>query len=86
MDFLLAGLGIDNAVLAGNLLLVALAVGALLVLVLLKAILKLSLEGADLRVLGDSAAGARRVRLQVLDLVADARVQDLRLRHQVLQC
>ena len=85
LHLLVGGVGVDDAVLARDLLLVALAVGALLGLVLLEPVLELRLERADLRVLGDSAARPRRVRLQVLDLVPDPRVQDLRLRHQVLQ-
>jgi len=85
LDLLVGGVGVDDAVLARDLLLVALAVGALLGLVLLQPVLELGLERADLRVFRHGAARPRRVRLQVLDLVADPRVQDLRLRDEVLQ-
>lgn len=75
---------IHNPILPCNLLLVPLLVPLLLPPILLQLVRKLRLQIADLAVLGRVAARARGVRLQVLDLVLDLRVERLRLRDQVL--
>lgn len=82
---LLASLGIDDAILARNLLAIPPLIPGLLRPVLIQLLPKASLELADLGVLDIVPAGARRVRLEELNLVLDARVQHLGARDQRLE-
>lgn len=80
MDFGIGSLGVDNAVLTGDLLTVSALVAGLLVAVLLELLLEARLELSDLAVLDvvvTSTSGC--ICLEELDLVLDGSVENLRL-------
>jgi len=84
-DFFLGGIGVDDAVLARNLFAVAALVQGFFVPVVFELLLETRFQLADLAVLDVVVAAARCVRLEELDLVLDARVQDLSLRDDRLE-
>lgn len=86
-DLVLGRVGIYYAVLAGNLLAIAGAEGALLLLVAAQLALELGLDGADLALLDGAAAvdGAVGVVGEESELVADAAVEALGLGDNALE-
>ena len=87
VDLLLGGVGVDDAELAGDLVAVALLVLLLLGEVALDLLLEVVVEAVELAGLEALAAvgGALGVDLEGADLVADRRVLELRVGHQVLE-
>lgn len=87
LHFLLGSVGVDDAILAGNLLAVALLILLLLAQEPLDRLLEVVVEAFELALLKAEAAVRRalRVGLELLDLAADRRVLHLCLRHQGLE-
>jgi len=87
LDFLFGGGGIDDAILAGDLVPVALLVLLLFLQIRLDLFLEVVVEALDLALLHaeESVMGPLAVRLEQSHLVADAGVLELRRRHQVLE-
>jgi hypothetical protein len=87
LDLLLGRGGIDDAVLAGDLLAAARLVLLLLLEEPVNGVFKVSVEALELALLDGEAAVLRAlsVRFQALHLAPDGRVLDLRRRHEVVQ-